>query len=152
VRLLALDPLQEAVHRALMRLYARQGRRGAALRQYQVCVAALRRELGTEPEGETKALYRDLLRTPADGKMTSGPPAAARPAVPEPRHLRPIFPVGRRRCSDGRRSGAACGVCWTMSGEVAAASPPWWVRPGSARRGSSARWWPTRSRSNAGCS
>src|SRR5262245_41398267 len=31
VRLLGLDPLQEAVHRTLMRLYARQGRRGAAL-------------------------------------------------------------------------------------------------------------------------
>src|SRR5207249_1608475 len=29
-RLLALDPYQEAVHRALMRLYVRQGRRGAA--------------------------------------------------------------------------------------------------------------------------
>ena len=28
VRLLALDPLQEAVHRTLMRLYGRQGRRG----------------------------------------------------------------------------------------------------------------------------
>jgi DNA-binding SARP family transcriptional activator len=28
VRLLGLDPLQEAVHRTLMRLYARQGRRG----------------------------------------------------------------------------------------------------------------------------
>src|SRR6266545_439683 len=34
VRLIGLDPLQEAVHRALMRLYARQGRRGAGLRQY----------------------------------------------------------------------------------------------------------------------
>ena len=38
VRLLGLDPLQETVHRTLMRLYARQGRRGAALKQYQVCV------------------------------------------------------------------------------------------------------------------
>lgn len=38
VRLLALDPLQEVVQRALMRLYARQGRRAAALRQYQICV------------------------------------------------------------------------------------------------------------------
>src|SRR5262249_11202935 len=47
VHLLALDPLQEAVHRALMRLYARQGRRSAALRQYQSCVVALQRELGT---------------------------------------------------------------------------------------------------------
>src|SRR3989442_171800 len=37
LRLLALDPLQEAVHRTLMRLYARQGRRSNALRQYQVC-------------------------------------------------------------------------------------------------------------------
>src|SRR6516162_1484517 len=37
VRLLALDPLQEPVHRALMILYATARRRGAALRQYQVC-------------------------------------------------------------------------------------------------------------------
>ena len=67
VRLLALDPLQEAVHRALMRLYARQGRRGAALKQYQVCVSALQRELGTEPEAETKQLYQALLRRSAEG-------------------------------------------------------------------------------------
>src|SRR5262245_11032863 len=61
-RLLALDPVQEAVHRALMRLYARQGRRGEALRQYQVCVGVLQRELRAEPEAETKHLYRELLR------------------------------------------------------------------------------------------
>src|SRR5262245_59508658 len=61
-RLLALDPVQEAVHRMLMRLYARQGRRGEALRQYQVCVGVLQRELRAEPEAETKHLYRELLR------------------------------------------------------------------------------------------
>src|SRR5207249_4844649 len=66
VRLLALDPLQETVHRTLMRLYARQGRRGAALKQYQVCVNALQRELATEPDAETKRLYQDLLRRPAE--------------------------------------------------------------------------------------
>src|SRR5262245_56160841 len=49
LRLLALDPLQETVHRAVMRLYARLGRRASALRQYQVCVQALRRELSVEP-------------------------------------------------------------------------------------------------------
>ena len=70
VRLLGLDPLQEAAHRALMRLYARQGRRGAALKQYQVCVGALQRELGMEPEAETKQLYQDLLRRPAEGVRT----------------------------------------------------------------------------------
>ena len=32
LRLVALDPLREQAHRALMRLYAAQGRRGAALR------------------------------------------------------------------------------------------------------------------------
>jgi DNA-binding SARP family transcriptional activator len=62
LHLLALDPLQEAVHRALMRLYARQGRRAAAFRQYQECVQSLQRELGAEPEESTRALYRQLLR------------------------------------------------------------------------------------------
>jgi DNA-binding SARP family transcriptional activator len=65
LRLIALDPLQEAVHRTLMRLYAQLGRRGAALRQYQLCVGVLQRELGVEPEAETKALYQELLRRPA---------------------------------------------------------------------------------------
>ncbi|HEY2994422.1 MAG TPA: BREX system ATP-binding domain-containing protein [Methylomirabilota bacterium] len=62
LRLLTLDPLQEAVHRALMRLYADLGRRGTALRQYQQCVAVLGRELGIEPEPETKTLYQEILR------------------------------------------------------------------------------------------
>jgi DNA-binding SARP family transcriptional activator/ABC-type cobalamin/Fe3+-siderophores transport system ATPase subunit len=77
VRLLALDPLQEAVHRALMRLYVRQGRRGAALKQYQRCVTVLQRELGAEPEVETRQLYRDLLRQP--------PADAAKPTHTRPR-------------------------------------------------------------------
>ena len=62
LRLLTLDPLQEVVHRALMRLYADLGRRGTALRQYQQCVSVLGRELGIEPEAETKALYQEILR------------------------------------------------------------------------------------------
>jgi DNA-binding SARP family transcriptional activator/tetratricopeptide (TPR) repeat protein len=62
LRLVALDPLQESVHRALMRLYADLGRRAAALRQYQMCVGILRRELGMEPEAETKQLYQELVR------------------------------------------------------------------------------------------
>jgi DNA-binding SARP family transcriptional activator len=67
-RLLALEPHQEAAHRALMRLYARAGRRGAALRQYETCAEFLRRELDTEPEPETRRLYLELLQmvpTPA---------------------------------------------------------------------------------------
>jgi DNA-binding SARP family transcriptional activator len=89
VRVLALDPLQEAVHRALMRLYLRLGRRGAALKQYQVCVAALERELGTEPEIETRQLYQDVLRrrAPVRAPATDHPPSqpdavASRLALP----------------------------------------------------------------------
>jgi DNA-binding SARP family transcriptional activator len=62
LKLLALDPLQEAVHRTLMRLYAELGRREAALRQYQQCVGVLQRELGIEPEAATKTLYQEILR------------------------------------------------------------------------------------------
>jgi DNA-binding SARP family transcriptional activator len=65
LRLLGLDPLQEVTHRALMRLYTRQGRRAAALRQYQLCVDVLQRELGVEPEEATKQVYRELLPQPS---------------------------------------------------------------------------------------
>src|SRR5437867_5325272 len=74
LKLLALDPLQEPVHRTLMRLYAELGRRGAALRQYQHCLGMLQRELGVEPEAETKQLYQEILR-----QRLSRSPAAARP-------------------------------------------------------------------------
>jgi DNA-binding SARP family transcriptional activator len=69
LRLLTLDPLQEAVHRALMRLYADLGRRGTALRQYQQCVAVLGRELGIEPEAETKTLYQEILKAPPSRRL-----------------------------------------------------------------------------------
>ena len=72
LRLLALDPLQEAGHRTLMRLYTRQGRRGAALKQYQLCLGVLQRELGTEPEPETKTLYQELLRRPETSEDADG--------------------------------------------------------------------------------
>src|SRR5215831_12328262 len=65
LRLLSLDPLQEVTHRALMRLYAGQGRRASALRQYQICVDVLQRELGVEPEEATKQVYRELLPQPS---------------------------------------------------------------------------------------
>src|SRR5437660_3888748 len=76
LRLLALDPLQEPVHRAVMRLYTKLGRREAALRQYQLCVDTLKRELSTPPEAETTQLYQEVLR--------SRPTRAARVEVPSP--------------------------------------------------------------------
>jgi TolB-like protein/DNA-binding SARP family transcriptional activator/Tfp pilus assembly protein PilF len=97
-RLLKLESANEMAHRALMRLYADQGQREAALRQYQECRATLKRELNAEPGPETEQLYRSLLegqvaaRTqlisglrateeeqPAQSTQVVSGPAAARP-------------------------------------------------------------------------
>lgn len=69
-RLLALDPLQEPGHRALMQSYVAQGNRALALRQYQICVDTLRRELHVEPEAETRRVYREIL---AQRSASTGP-------------------------------------------------------------------------------
>ncbi|HEX6120965.1 MAG TPA: BTAD domain-containing putative transcriptional regulator [Dongiaceae bacterium] len=59
-RLLALEPLREDIHRALMQAYAAQDRINHALKQYELCRDALQRELGLPPEPETDALYKEL--------------------------------------------------------------------------------------------
>jgi DNA-binding SARP family transcriptional activator len=61
-RWLALDPLNEPVHRALMTLYARTGQVAAALRQYQLCQQTLTDELGIAPAAETTALVERIRR------------------------------------------------------------------------------------------
>ncbi len=68
LRLLALDPLREEVHRTLMELYAAQHRWGAALHQFQLCRDVLARELGVRPQGATLQLRDAIerLRTQAD--------------------------------------------------------------------------------------
>lgn len=61
LRLLRLDPLQEAAHRTLMRLHAQLGRRGEALRQFHLCEELMSRELGVRPEPETLRLRDAIL-------------------------------------------------------------------------------------------
>lgn len=105
LRLLALDPLQEPVHRALMRLHARLGRRGAALRQYQLCVDALQRELGIAPEDATKQLYQEILQ-----QKPACPVAIALEVTPLPRDT-PLIgragPMARlREAAERARTGA----------------------------------------------
>jgi DNA-binding SARP family transcriptional activator len=57
-RLLALDPLQEDVHRELMRCYVDAGQRSLAMEQFQRCRETLRRELQIEPMPETWQLLQ----------------------------------------------------------------------------------------------
>lgn len=77
-RLAGADPLNEAAQRALMRLYAKAGERTRALAQYELCRAALARELGVEPETQTETL-REQITTGAQaavlGAEKDGPSA-----------------------------------------------------------------------------
>lgn len=62
VKLLQMDPLHEPGHRNLMTLFALNGRRTKALRQYRECVRILEEELGVPPLEETTELYERILR------------------------------------------------------------------------------------------
>ncbi|MCC7428042.1 MAG: hypothetical protein IT557_14165 [Alphaproteobacteria bacterium] len=77
-RLLAADPAAEEAHRALIRLHLHQGRTNAALRQFELCREALRRELDVEPEPETVALLAADRGQGAAAPVAA--PLAARPA------------------------------------------------------------------------
>ena len=61
LRLLAANPAHESAHRSLIRHYAEQGRREAALRQYRACADALWRDLRAQPGAETEREYREVL-------------------------------------------------------------------------------------------
>ena len=85
LRLLALDPQQEAVHRAVMRLYMRAGRREAALRQYQNCLTALAAEVGMPPDPETRRLHEQILHwRPRRSDRERGPEADPAGTAPAP--------------------------------------------------------------------
>jgi hypothetical protein len=113
LRLLMLDPLQEAVHRTMMRVYAGQGRRGAALRQYQVCLDALQRALGVEPEAETSRLYQEILQATSERRDTAPPRSGlARPMVGA--SATPL--VGRD--AEMERLRQACAEAWRGRGGV----------------------------------
>ena len=58
---LGQDPIREAAHRQLMRLYARMGTPDQAVRQFHVCENVLRRGLDVAPQPETVSLLDEIL-------------------------------------------------------------------------------------------
>lgn len=59
--MLAIDNWLEEAHYGLMRCYARQGKRGLALRQYQRCKDVLEQEFGVAPKASIQNLYQRLM-------------------------------------------------------------------------------------------
>lgn len=80
-RLAALDPLSELGQRALIRAYARAGRRPEALRQYRNCAEILKRELGVAPDAETQALANEIARAGGPREPAAAGSAAFAPAA-----------------------------------------------------------------------
>ncbi|ESZ11308.1 tetratricopeptide repeat protein [Mesorhizobium sp. M0923] len=77
-RLLALDPLSEGAHRALMRHYAEQNQWTLAVRQFEACAAILKRELGANPEPATCKLRDRIVERRLDsGRRAQSPTGGA---------------------------------------------------------------------------
>ncbi len=72
---LRIDPLQEAMHRTLMKLYMDSGDLVNALQQYDACAKILKRELQVEPDAETKRLFQQVAQMRA--KRGTEPATAA---------------------------------------------------------------------------
>lgn len=81
-RWLALDPCAEAAARPLMQLLAATGDRAGALKVFQSCADALRRELDAAPGEATLALERSLRAAPAAGDQGGPVALVVLPPVP----------------------------------------------------------------------
>jgi TolB-like protein/DNA-binding SARP family transcriptional activator len=62
LRILRLEPLHETAVRHLMRLYAGSDRRAGAVDLYRTLAESLKKELGAQPEAETRAVYAEVTR------------------------------------------------------------------------------------------
>ncbi len=78
-KILETDRANETAHQHLIFLYAAQGERTAALKQFEECVSALNEELGVEPSPETIALAKQVNKKP-----TTKSAAAAQTNLPKP--------------------------------------------------------------------
>ncbi|MER8967460.1 adenylate cyclase [Mesorhizobium sp. M0074] len=76
-RLLASDPTAEAAHRALIRIHAHRGHENAALRQVELCRAALKKHLNADPEEQTSSLAASLQSRERTERQRPEPSSAA---------------------------------------------------------------------------
>ncbi|MBW6472326.1 MAG: hypothetical protein K0B14_04305 [Anaerolineaceae bacterium] len=84
-RVIAVDPAHEEAHLRLMRAYALNGQRQAALRQYQILTEALRHELDVEPSPESTSLRDRIL----NGELVAKPSLDLQEWLVRPRHNLP---------------------------------------------------------------
>jgi len=78
---LRIDPLQESIHRTLMRLYMESGDLVNALQQYDILTKVLKRELQIDPDAESKKLFQQIASLRAKRSEGSENPANERKTV-----------------------------------------------------------------------
>ncbi len=78
-RLVALEPLSEAAHLAVMQAHLAQGDTALALRHYESCALLLKRELGVAPGAALQSLRRSL--EPAGARIGAAPAPDRRPTI-----------------------------------------------------------------------
>jgi DNA-binding SARP family transcriptional activator len=113
LRWLEIDPLAEEAYRRLMRLHHGSGDRGAALRAFETCRAALRTHLDVEPSHPTLALAREIRGS------ASSPPLTARRRTSREMPLsllRPPIMVGRDEALEALERGLDAGKLIFVTG------------------------------------
>jgi DNA-binding SARP family transcriptional activator len=73
---LRIDPLQESVHRSLMKLYMDSGDLLTALQQYDILSRTLKRELQVEPDADTRRLFQQIAQLRSKRGSEPSTPAA----------------------------------------------------------------------------
>ncbi|RWP73493.1 alpha/beta fold hydrolase [Mesorhizobium sp.] len=133
-RLLAMEPLREDAHRALMRAYAAQGRLNLALKQYENCRGALQRELNLQPEPETRHLYEDLRTrrmTPQAASLIAASASSSQTPPPSPARTaeRPAFRAEPMRPATHYVKSAGINIAYQVTGDgpVDLIHVPGWV-------------------------
>lgn len=114
-QLTALDPLREDWHRLAIALYARYRGRNEALALASHFASLLKRELGVNPEPETRALLDSLKAGEAPApKIDAVAPPILRTLRPEPEPDAPLPSIPPQAQSFGRRSAWRIALAFTL--------------------------------------
>ncbi len=88
-RLLTIDRTDEEAHRALIRLYLKQGRSTSAAKQFANCETALKEELGVSPEEQTIQLMQAAPEDMASSQPSKTGSRKETADTPDPKPVAP---------------------------------------------------------------
>lgn len=126
-RLVDVDPAEEASHQLLIEVYGRFRGRDAAVRQFEICAAVLRRELDVAPSPRTLEIVRSI-RNGIGAEAVPPAPASPAPAVDV------LPPAGQPHRRSRRVAAAAIAAVGAALAAAAwlAATGPWTAASGPA--------------------